>query len=422
MSHENLVDVSNKTVNIKNVGNLSQETLKYNPLTQCVQIATEATGIIMFGSPSFTDNKKIKTKNTYVSSLYAAGIATDIAIDISTRTMQYIMKRTGHQDVSIDLDNLNGINKGGLELILEGKNGNHLISVKEISKKRKVIYAVNVEKDKAGIIEGEIGIEELLSGVYLEDNGNLRVAKETNDATRIFKYEGLALASKEMIKENNLITVKQVQDVFEISNEKAEEMGTAGIKILMSVVKGITSPNKQSMEVRAIAGLLGETSASDIKAENLYQLFEISKGTDRKEIMNAILSRMEMLSRQGTGAEVELSIELTAVAGGLLLAMENQKVDSVRDLNQTKITGNQKTITRLLKTQYRDNYAKVGNDFIIDISNLQKAFKEKATYTVEERRNILDALASDSSRWQEEEKVIVGLFKLQNIQAIAASA
>ena len=38
------------------------------------------------------------------------------------------------------------------------------------------------------------------------------------------------------------------------------------------------------------------------------------------------------------------------------------------------------------------------------------------------RKDILDALANDSSKWQEDEKMIAGLFKLQNVHAIAASA
>ena len=80
--------------------------------------------------------------------------------------------------------------------------------------------------------------------------------------------------------------------------------------MLAAILKGITNPNKQSSEVQAIASLLGKTSVSGIKAEDLYQLFEIEKGVDKKEIMTAILSRIDMLSKQGDKAEVKLSIEL----------------------------------------------------------------------------------------------------------------
>ena len=101
--------------------------------------------------------------------------------------------------------------------------------------------------------------------------------------------------------------------------------------------------------------------------------------------------------------------------------MENQGRDRVGALNQSRVNGNQGTITRLVRAQYKDNYSKAGQDFIIDIAKLQKAATEK-TYSVEKREKILDALATDSSDWKEDEKMIVGLFKLQNVRAIAVSA
>ena len=216
--------------------------------------------------------------------------------------------------------------------------------------------------------------------------------------------------------------IGEVQQIFGLTNEQAQEIGVEGMKMLTAIVKGITNPNKQSAEVKAIAGLLGKKTVSSITMKDLSEIFGIEVGASRQEKVNAILSKIKLVSEQGNGAEVELSMELTAVAGGLLLAMDAQKVDRMSMLNQGKINGNQKTITKLLRNEYKTNFANTNNDFVIDIDKLQKSVKEKVSYSAQERKNILDALAMDSSKWKKDEKAIAGLFKLQNIHAIAASA
>ena len=133
---------------------------------------------------------------------------------------------------------------------------------------------------------------------------------------------------------------------------------------------------------------------------------------------------MDIRKEGGNTAATELSVELTAIAGGLLFAMKAQGVGVVGDLDQTKISGNQKMISEILKAEYKDNFAKSGDeDFIINIAQLRKTVSEEGkSYSVEQRNNILDILSMGNLKWQEEENKIAGLFNMKNIHAIAASA
>ena len=153
---------------------------------------------------------------------------------------------------------------------------------------------------------------------------------------------------------------------------------------------------------------MGKEDANEVTIQELGEKFGIGNvsETSNEVIMNRIMRRMLDINKEGGNtAATELSVELTAVAGGLLLAMkaqEEQGVSKIGELDQTKINGNQKTISEILKTEYKTNFAKAGEDFIINIAQLRKTISEKgARYDMAKRKDILDALASGNLKWKE---------------------
>ena len=154
---------------------LREALLEYNPLTECVEVSAEAAKIISIGQVS-----RAKAEESFVGMMKAAGIGAKAA----ERVLGYIVENIGHKGVIIeDLEEMVGIN-GGLEIMLKGETNNHVVAIKGISKDGIVSYAVNVKKDKGGIIEGKISIAALEKGVYLEDNGELREAREGDSKDR----------------------------------------------------------------------------------------------------------------------------------------------------------------------------------------------------------------------------------------------
>ena len=144
-----------------------------------------------------------------------------------------------------------------------------------------------------------------------------------------------------------------------------------------------------------------------------------------KDIIDMILTRMGYLSKEGNSANVKLAIELTAVAGGLLLAMKKQSVDKVIDLDQTKINSNQATISKMLKQEYELNYKdKADKDFIINLSQIQQAVVEKTTYTAQERKDILNALANGNKEQliNKDAEKVKNIFNMQYIREKLKSA
>ena len=138
-----------------------------------------------------------------------------------------------------------------------------------------------------------------------------------------------------------------------------------------------------------------------------------------------ILTRMGYLSKEGNSANVKLAIELTAVAGGLLLAMKKQSVDKVIDLDQTKINSNQATISKMLKQEYELNYKdKADKDFIINLSQIQQTVVEKTKYTAQERKDILDALANGNKEQliNKDAEKVKNIFNMQYIREKLKSA
>ena len=215
----------------------------------------------------------------------------------------------------------------------------------------------------------------------------------------------------------------KAEEVF----DKVKGMSAEEKKIMTAIVQALTNPKVQSVEVQAIGGLMGKTDANEISIKEIGELFGIAdvKGMSNNEIMNKVMGRMMDIRKEGGNtAATELSVELTAIAGGLLFAMKSQEVNTVGELDQKKINGNQKTISEILKVEYKTNYAKEGaEDFVINIAQLRKTISEEGkTYTAEQRNNILDILAMGNLNWQAEENKIAGLFNMRNVHAIAASA
>ena len=241
-----------------------------------------------------------------------------------------------------------------------------------------------------------------------------------------YTFTGLVLADKSEIASNEGLFENEIilDNVYEGIN--AGKIGLEGMVIAGIVVNALTNPKVQSEEVRAIAGLMGKDNPNEISIYEIGDKFGIEDvlGTSNEEIMNSIMRRMLDIKREGgnTGA-TELSVELTAMTGGLLLAMKAQGVETVGALDQTKINGNQKMISEILKTEYKTNFAKGEDDFIINIAQLrQKVSDKEPIYTADKRDKILAALAMGSLNWQDEENKIAGLFNMKNVHAIAASA
>ena len=241
-----------------------------------------------------------------------------------------------------------------------------------------------------------------------------------------YTFTGLVLADKREIASNEGLFENKIilDNVYEGIN--AGKIGLEGMVIAGIVVNALTNPKVQSDEVRAIAGLMGKDNPNEISIYEIGDKFGIEDvlGTSNEEIMNSIMRRMLDIKREGgnTGA-TDLSVELTAMTGGLLLAMKAQGVETIGALDQTKINGNQKMISEILKTEYKTNFAKGEDDFIINIAQLrQKVSDKEPIYTADQRDKILEALAMGSLNWQTEENKIAGLFNMKNIHAIAASA
>ena len=241
-----------------------------------------------------------------------------------------------------------------------------------------------------------------------------------------YTFTGLVLADKGVIAENDGLFGDEIVLDKVYGEINAGEIGLEGLVMAGIVVDALTNPKVQSVEVQAIGGLMGK-NANEISIQEIAGVFGISDvtGTSNREIMNKVMSRMMDITKEGGNtAATELSVELTAIAGGLLFAMKAQGVDIIGDLDQTKISGNQKMISEILKAEYKDNFAKSGDDdFIINIAQLRKTVSEEGkSYSAEQRNNILDILSMGNLKWQEEENKIAGLFNMKNVHAIAASA
>ena len=214
-----------------------------------------------------------------------------------------------------------------------------------------------------------------------------------------------------------------LEDIF----DNVKGMSTGEKEILTAIVQAITNPKIQSIEIRALGGLLGKKDVNEISIQEVGKIFGIMdvKGTNNSEIMNKVMNRMMDIRKEGGNtAATELSIELTAAAGGLLLAMKSQEANMLGALNQNKISGNQKIISEILKMEYKTNFAKAGeDDFVINITQLRKTITEEGkSYSAEQRNNILDILSMGSMSWQDEENKIAGLFNMRNVRAVASAA
>ena len=200
-------------------------------------------------------------------------------------------------------------------------------------------------------------------------------------------------------------------------------MDKIGQETLIAIINAITRPKKNSIEVKAIAKMLG-VEVSQLTASDIAGNDNIGTMKD-KDIIDMILTRMGYLSKEGNSANVKLAIELTAVAGGLLLAMKKQSVDKVIDLDQTKINSNQATISKMLKQEYELNYKdKADKDFIINLSQIQQAVVEKTTYTAQERKDILNALANGNKEQliNKDAEKVKNIFNMQYIREKLKSA
>ena len=79
----------------------------------------------------------------------------------------------------------------------------------------------------------------------------------------------------------------------------------------------------------------------------------------------------------------------------------------------------------MLKQEYELNYnSKDGKDFIINLSQIQQAVVEKTTYTAQERKDILDALANGNKEQliNKDAEKVKNIFNMQYIREKLKSA
>jgi hypothetical protein len=195
-----------------------------------------------------------------------------------------------------------------------------------------------------------------------------------------------------------------------------------GLQTLFPIINGIILKTTESVEVKAIANMLGK-DVSSLTQSDIANIFNKKDNLSDKEIMDTILERLGELSTDKS-AKGRLVVELTAVAGGLWLAMKMQGAENVKGLDKTKVNGNQATISKLLKDEYDKHFKEKGNDkdFVINLSAVREGVETKQVYTVEERANILSALAGNSQSLSEEATAVADMFKMKNIKAIAKAA
>ena len=346
-----------------------------------------------------------------------------------------LMKATGTRTTLMNSREL----QKGMMLVLQNslnKDTVHVITVMEV-KNDEIVYVANV-KGKNEAITRTISRDTLSKGVTLSKDGTLVETKEAvgelqdmNAQGQVIqiqdklKWKGLVLATDKAINKSRGVTVDKIQEIFNMDKNLTEKLtDSEGLHTLLPIINGITRV-RDALEIRAIATMLGKEHVA-LTPKDIAKVFGKETESDNmntKEIMDTVLERLGELSAYDNSAKAKLVIELTAIAGGLWLAMKMQGVSSVNDLRKNKINGNQAIMTKLLKDEY-DNFIKKNNkdDFIINLSEVKSAIEKKQTYTSKERSDILAALAGISQSLSDDANDVANMFKMQNIKAIAKSA
>ena len=384
--------------------------VEYNPLTDCVQIATQATALMVFGD--MTTNVNASVEDTFISTLKAAGIV----VDAAEKAVKYIMERVAHKAVIADLEQIDGMPKGGMEIILNGlnKDTNHAVAIKDI-KDGVVTYVANIKRANGKMLTGQISIQDLEKGVYITEDGLLKPVDR--DDVVIFKFNGQALVSAADSMNAGINDIVVIQKVFGIKDKTMASMDKDFVKLLGNIIKAMSNPDTSSKEVQAVWNLANK----NIKGLAQLLNFDSVESITKEEIIKRTIQKMLEISAQQSERESLMAVELTAVAGGLLYAMKDQKVSNIADLN--KLTPkNQMTIVSLIRKEYDKSVSNRKDDFVINISQLQKDIKTKIGYTKEEREKILDILTGLIDDKENTKEKVGMLMKLSDIHAIAASA
>jgi hypothetical protein len=393
--------------------------VKYNPLTECVDVALDATKIIVLKRGKTLDPASIR--ESFVSELKAAGIGSNLAEEITEKALGIIMKETGHIP-AIVTENITRVPAKGIEFIMtNGQTGkNHVVSaigVRTIDGEKGIIYAKNITSD-GKVQEGWISFADMWKGVELKSDGTLASISEKMEDSAVFKYEGLALVPKGSASNKGIQSVDQILEAFDIKNAKAVQLGADGIKMLGVIITAFAAPDNTSKESAAVWSLAGKN------ADGLAQMlgFDTFDKVDKNRIMEICIQKMSQIAANGQTKENLMAIELMSIAGGLLMSMKQQGVKEISELSQTT-PKNARTITELLKKTYKESVSSGNNDdFVINVSNLQKAVTAKIGYTSEERGRILDVLIDGNIDNGDTKEKMLSLMKMGDIKAVAASA
>ena len=199
-----------------------------------------------------------------------------------------------------------------------------------------------------------------------------------------FRFNGQALVSPEDSMSDGISDIATVKDVFGLDDIEMANMDQEIVKLLGNIIKAISNPDTSSKEVTAVWNL------ADKNVDGLAQLIGLDnfENATKEDIVKYTVQRMMDISQQQSAKETLMAVELTAVAGGLLYAMKDQNVNTIAQLS--KVTPkNQATMTKLLRKEYDKAVSNRGvNDFVINISQLQKTVATKIQFSKEERERI----------------------------------
>jgi hypothetical protein len=295
------------------------------------------------------------------------------------------------------------------------KDSNHVVAVKDI-KNGVVTYVANIKSADGEMLTGQISVKDLENGVYITEDGLLKAVDGGDVAP--FKFNGQALVSPEDSMSDGISDIAIVKNVFGLDDIEMANMDRETVKLLGNIIKAVSNPDTSSKEVTAVWNL------ADKNVDGLAQLIGLDnfKNATKEDIVKYTVQRMMDISQQQSAKETLMAVELAAVAGGLLYAMKDQNVNTIAQLS--KVTPkNQATMTKLLRKEYDKSVSDRGaNDFVINISQLQKTVATKIQFSKEEREKILDVLNGLIDDTDKTKERIFTIMKLSDIHAVAASA
>lgn len=314
-------------------------------------------------------------------------------------------------------------------------NSGHVGTLKSVDGE-KVLYLDNNTGQEGKIIKELKDLKDMgYTGIMLVDNDfmlqnsenkNIKLAVVNNLKLNSVNLSGLDISAFDNYVQTKTVKGATIRDVFGIKGnvgEVGKEFNSEKIEIIVAIekflgviIKAITSPDTSSKESKAVWNMAGGS------ADGLAQIlgYETFAQVNKENIVKMCINKMGGIAKQGESKETLIAIELIAVAGGLLIAMKEKGVNKIEELKNIA-PKNSATITELLKKEYRESVMSAQNDFIIDISKLQKTVTGKINYTLEKNK-ILDVLIDSSIDNGATKEKMLAIMKLSDVRAVAQAA